>query len=107
MEGVRVTMTCMTTKEKFEAVDPAVIVLANGRYAYREKCPWSGKSGQPLYAFKFCSRAAFDRYTAMQESAREEEEVASSDADEEKVAAETETTEATATGESESDQESE
>lgn len=60
----QVTMTCMTTKQKFEVTDPPVIVLANGRYAYRVECPWTGKSGQTLYAFKFCSKAAFDRYTA-------------------------------------------
>jgi hypothetical protein len=63
----KVTMTCMTTKQKFEATDPPVIVLANGRYAYRVECPWTGKAGQPLYAFKFCSKAAFDRYSANQE----------------------------------------
>ena len=60
----KVTMTCMTTKQKFEVTDPPVIVLANGRYAYRVECPWTGKSGQTLHAFKFCSKAAFDRYTA-------------------------------------------
>ena len=54
----------MTTKQKFEVTDPPVIVLANGRYAYRVECPWTGKSGQTLHAFKFCSKAAFDRYTA-------------------------------------------
>lgn len=59
-----VTMTCMTTKQKFDVEDPPVIVLANGRYAYRVECPWTGKSGQPLYAFKFCSKAAFDSYSA-------------------------------------------
>jgi hypothetical protein len=64
MEAERVEMTCMTTKQKFFVTDPPVIVLANGRYAYRVECPWAGKSGQPLYAFKFCSKAAFDRSTA-------------------------------------------
>ena len=30
-----VTMTCMTTKKKFEVDDPPVVELKNGRYAYR------------------------------------------------------------------------
>ena len=67
-----VTMTCMTTKQKFEVPDPPVIVLANGRYAYRCECPWVGKSGQTLYAFKFCSKAAFDRFTSSQTAETEE-----------------------------------
>lgn len=54
-----VTMTCMTTKKKFECVDPPCIMLANGRYAYRVKCPWEGKNGKQLFAFKFCSAAAY------------------------------------------------
>lgn len=57
-------MTCMTTKQKFEVDDPPVIRLANGRYAYRVECPWTGKSGQTLHAFKFCSKEAFERHTA-------------------------------------------
>ena len=56
----KVTMTCMTTKNKFEVENPPVIVLANGRFAYRAKCPWEGKNGKELYAFKFCSRAAYE-----------------------------------------------
>lgn len=59
-------MTCMTTKQKFEVSNPPVIVLANGRYAYRVQCPWTGKTGQPLFAFKFCSKDAFDRFTSRQ-----------------------------------------
>jgi len=32
---VNVTFTCMTKKEKFDVVDPKVVVLKNGRYAYK------------------------------------------------------------------------
>jgi len=59
-----VTMTCMTTKQKFEVKNPPVVVLANGRYAYRVKCPWEGKNGKELYAFKFCSSAAYQAFKA-------------------------------------------
>ena len=69
-----VTMTCMTTKQKFESVNPTVVVLANGRYAYRVKCPWEGKGGKELYAFKFCSAAAYEQYKAQQEEQKEEPE---------------------------------
>ena len=57
-----VTMTCMTTKQKFEVQNPTVVVLSNGRYAYKEKCPWTGKNDKELYAFKFCSAAAYEGY---------------------------------------------
>ena len=57
-----VTMTCMTTKQKFEVQNPTVVVLSNGRYAYKEKCPWTGKNDKELYAFKFCSAAAYEEY---------------------------------------------
>ena len=57
-----VSMTCMTTKQKFEVEEPTVIVLANGRYAFRCKCPWQGKNGKELYAFKFCSAADYEAY---------------------------------------------
>ena len=60
-------MTCMTTKQKFEVEDPPVTVLANGRYAYRVKCPWEGKNGKELFAFKFCSATAYNDYMASQE----------------------------------------
>ena len=56
-------MTCMTTKQKFEVEEPEVVVLANGRYAYRCKCPWQGKNGKVLYAFKFCSHEAYELYS--------------------------------------------
>lgn len=64
-------MTCMTTKQKFEVENPPVVVLANGRYAYRVKCPWEGKNGKELYAFKFCSAAAYQAY---QDSQKESED---------------------------------
>jgi hypothetical protein len=57
-----VEMTCMTTKKKFEAVSPEVIELRNGRFAYRVQCPWDGKGGRKLFAFKFASRAAYVDY---------------------------------------------
>ena len=60
-------MTCMTTKQKFECDDPPVVVLANGRYAYRVKCPWEGKNGKELTAFKFCSTQAYKDFLARQE----------------------------------------
>ena len=59
-------MTCMTTKKKFDVTDPTVVVLKNGRYAYREMCPWKGKHDRDLYAFKFCSKTAHEQYTAKQ-----------------------------------------
>lgn len=59
-----VTLTCMTTKQKFEVTNPDVVVLSNGRYAYKEMCPWKGKNGKTLYAFKFCSSAKYKEYLA-------------------------------------------
>ena len=55
-------MTCMTTKQKFTVTDPDVVVLSNGRYAYKEMCPWKGKNGKTLYAFKFCSSENYNKY---------------------------------------------
>lgn len=52
---VSVTMTCMTTKKKFVVPNPEVSVLRNGRYAFTATCPWEGKNGKKLVAFKFCS----------------------------------------------------
>ena len=69
-----VTMTCMTTKQKFEVVEPPVIMLANGRYAYRAECPWKGKQGQTLFAFKFCSKQAYLDYTTKPPEGSENEE---------------------------------
>ena len=71
MDDETVSMTCMTTKNKFEVENPTVVVLSNGRYAYREKCPWLGKNDKELYAFKFCSSAAYQRY--LKRSAEPEE----------------------------------
>ena len=59
-----VTMTCMTTKKQFEVDDPDVVVLKNGRYAYRAPCPWEGKNGKQLSAFKFCSSQAHADFVA-------------------------------------------
>ncbi len=59
-------MTCMTTKQKFEVETPEVVVLNNGRYAYRAKCPWTGAGGKELYAFKFASTTAHQEHVARQ-----------------------------------------
>ena len=75
----------MTTKQKFDVSDPPVIVLANGRYAYRCECPWVGKSGQTLYSFKFCSKAAFDRYTSSQATETDETPVEITDTEEAEI----------------------
>lgn len=69
-----VEMTCMTTKQKFTVEDPDVRVLQNGRYAYRVKCPWEGKNGKELYAFKFCSAEAYRNFCARTESPVDEEQ---------------------------------
>lgn len=69
-----VQMTCMTTKQKFEVENPTVVLLRNNRYAYRVECPWKGKSGQPLYAFKFCSKAAYEAQVKDQETGYESNE---------------------------------
>ena len=59
-----VRMKCLTTKQDFDAEEPEVIMLRNGRYAYRVKCPWEGKNGKQLYAFKFASTEAYKAYVA-------------------------------------------
>ena len=64
----------MTTKNKFEVEDPEVVVLRNGRFAYRAKCPWEGKNGKELYAYKFCGYAAYEAYQQRQSSVSEESE---------------------------------
>jgi hypothetical protein len=56
-----VTMTCMTFKKKFDVDRPEVVQLKNGRYAYRAQCPWEGKNGRQLFAYKFCSREAYEQ----------------------------------------------
>ena len=55
-------MTCMTTKKTFDVEQPEVIVLKNGRFAYTATCPWEGKNGKILTAFKFCSAEAHREY---------------------------------------------
>ena len=61
-----VEMTCMSTKKKFSVPrdEIEVVVLKNGRYAYRAPCPWTGKNGKDLFAFKFCSVEAYVSYLA-------------------------------------------
>ena len=54
-------MSCLTTKKKFTAVNPEVVVLSNGRHAYRAQCPWKGKNERVLYAYKFTNAAAHGR----------------------------------------------
>jgi hypothetical protein len=61
-------MMCMSTKQKFTVEDPPVTVLKNGRYAYRVECPWEGKDGKKLTAFKFCSVAAYESFKSREES---------------------------------------
>lgn len=55
-----VEFLCMTTKQKFEMENPTAVKLANGRFAYKVECPWTGKGGKQLYAFKFCSASAYE-----------------------------------------------
>ena len=58
-----VTLYCMTTKKKFDVENPEVVVLKNGRFAYRAMCPSKGKDGKDLFAYKFCSSEDHKRYT--------------------------------------------
>ena len=67
-----VTMTCMTTKQKFDVENPPVVVLSNGRYAYKVPCPWKGKNGKDLTAFKFCGYEAYERYRRRIENSKSE-----------------------------------
>ena len=67
-----VTMTCMTTKQKFDVENPPVVVLSNGRYAYKVPCPWKGKNGKDLTAFKFCGSEAYESYRRRQEASKSE-----------------------------------
>ena len=59
----------MTTKQKFDLPkeEVPVVVLGNGRYAYRVMCPWKGKNDKDLYAFKFCSTKDYEEWTRSQE----------------------------------------
>ena len=68
----QVTMLCLTTKQKFQVEDPDVIVLKNGRFAYKSQCPWKGKNDKELFAFKFCSRKAYAAFLDRQGSESEE-----------------------------------
>jgi len=75
-----VQMMCMTTKQKFEVENPEVVVLSNGRYAYRAMCPWKGKRDQDLYAWKFCGQQAYERWvTGGQTEPPEHEEESDTD----------------------------
>lgn len=58
----------MTKKQKFEVDSPNVVVLKNGRYAYKTLCPWQGKNGKDLYAFKFCSVDAWEEFKSRKET---------------------------------------
>ena len=71
VEDEVVTMMCLTTKRTFEVTNPTVVVLNNGRYAYKEVCPWTGKNEKVLTAFKFCGVKAYERYLARQEEVAE------------------------------------
>jgi hypothetical protein len=57
-----VQMTCMTTKQKFDVEQPEVVVLRNGRYAYRAECPWEGKGGKKLISYKFCCASEYEEH---------------------------------------------
>ena len=83
-------MTCMTTKKKFDVDEPEVIVLRNGRYAFRAECPWEGKNGKRLVAFKFCSALDYQKSIATPEGAESEHSGAESehsDAESKQIAA--------------------
>ena len=67
-----VQMLCMTTKQKFTVEDPTVITLQNGRYAYRCECPWKGKDGRTLHAFKFASTQAYQDYCERRKAEQED-----------------------------------
>lgn len=68
MASNMVTMTCLTTKKKFDIENPPVIVLANGRYAYKVLCPWKGKNEKELWSFKFCGKKQYEDYMESQSS---------------------------------------
>ena len=36
----------------------------NGRYAFCAQCPWEGKNGKTLKAFKFCSKRDYETFVA-------------------------------------------
>ena len=57
MDGA-VTLTDMTTHEKFVVVDCEVVKLRSGRYAYRAESP--GREME--YVYKFTTQANYDMY---------------------------------------------
>ena len=57
-----VVMKCMTTKQNFTCDEPEVVLLKNKRFAYKAMCPWKGKCGKDLYAFKFATSKAYHDY---------------------------------------------
>jgi hypothetical protein len=63
----------MTTKKKFDVDDPPVVLLSNNRYAYRVECPWTGRHGKKLFAFKFCSQKEYERFTESEQPQTEVE----------------------------------
>jgi hypothetical protein len=72
-----VQMMCMTTKQTFETSFEEgleAVVLRNGRFAYRSSCPWVGKGGRSLTAFKFCSREAYESYRKYSDEQEDKEE---------------------------------
>ena len=60
----QVNMLCMTTKQHFVAENPPVKVLSNGRFAVCVECPWKGRNGRTLHAWKFCSESDHRAYLA-------------------------------------------
>lgn len=73
MQDSSVVMTCMTTKNKFEVQSPEVVLLRNGRYAFRASCPWKGKNDKDLVAYKFAGKADYAKYAQSQSEAPEEQ----------------------------------
>ena len=63
VEDDDVEFTCLTTKNKFRATNPDVVVLSNGRFAYKAPCPWLRGDGKQLTAFKFCIHQAHQRHS--------------------------------------------
>lgn len=51
-----------------------VEVLKNGRFAFTSPCPWEGKNGKQLVAFKFCSGKDHAEYVTRMESEHFEEQ---------------------------------
>jgi hypothetical protein len=64
----------MTTKQKYEVENPEVVVLRNGKFAYRTECPWKGKGDKSLYSFKFCGQADYEAYLERKGATPVEEE---------------------------------